>query len=115
MKNAVFWDVTSCGSCKNRRFGGAYRLHLSGKNQRAGNIAEDGILHIPWFLVNVDVVQKYLRIESPSPISIEPTAQRQLSADRTSSSVRYGNDHRHAGWPKYTALTCWGPWCRNDA
>jgi hypothetical protein len=22
MKNAVFWGVTSCGSCKNRRFGG---------------------------------------------------------------------------------------------
>jgi hypothetical protein len=21
-KNAVFWDVTLCGSCKNRRFGG---------------------------------------------------------------------------------------------
>jgi hypothetical protein len=22
MKNAVFWDDTPCGSCKNRRFGG---------------------------------------------------------------------------------------------
>jgi hypothetical protein len=22
MKNATFWDVTLCGSCKNRRFGG---------------------------------------------------------------------------------------------
>jgi hypothetical protein len=22
MKNGVFWDVTSCGSCKTRRFGG---------------------------------------------------------------------------------------------
>jgi hypothetical protein len=22
MKNAVFWDVTTCGSCKDRRFGG---------------------------------------------------------------------------------------------
>jgi hypothetical protein len=26
MKNAVFWDVTPCGSFKNRRFGGTYRL-----------------------------------------------------------------------------------------
>jgi hypothetical protein len=26
MKNAVFWDVTPCDSCKNRRFGGAYGL-----------------------------------------------------------------------------------------
>jgi hypothetical protein len=24
--NAVFWDVTSCGSCKNQRFGGMHRL-----------------------------------------------------------------------------------------
>jgi hypothetical protein len=30
MKNAVFWDVTPCDSCKNRRFGGTYRLHLQG-------------------------------------------------------------------------------------
>jgi hypothetical protein len=22
MKSGVFWDVTPCGSCKNRRFGG---------------------------------------------------------------------------------------------
>jgi hypothetical protein len=35
MKNAVFWDVMPRGSCKNRRFGGAYRLnHQVGKDQR---------------------------------------------------------------------------------
>jgi hypothetical protein len=27
MKNAIFWDVTPCGYCKNRRFRGTYRLH----------------------------------------------------------------------------------------
>jgi hypothetical protein len=26
MKNAVFWDVRPCGSCKNRCFGGMYHL-----------------------------------------------------------------------------------------
>jgi hypothetical protein len=26
VKNVVFWDVTPCGSCKNRCFGRAYRL-----------------------------------------------------------------------------------------
>jgi hypothetical protein len=32
MKNDVFWVVTPCGSCKNRRFGGTWRLlHQSGK------------------------------------------------------------------------------------
>jgi hypothetical protein len=29
VKNAVFWDVTPHGSCKNRRFGGNYRLHTA--------------------------------------------------------------------------------------
>jgi hypothetical protein len=38
LKNAGFWDVTLCGSCKNRRFGGTYRLHHPGeKNRRARN------------------------------------------------------------------------------
>jgi hypothetical protein len=26
----VFWDVTPCGSCKNRRFGGTKHLHHQG-------------------------------------------------------------------------------------
>jgi hypothetical protein len=26
MKNAFFWDVTTCGSCKNGRFGGTVQL-----------------------------------------------------------------------------------------
>jgi hypothetical protein len=37
-KNAIFWDVTPCGSCKNRRFRGTYRFHHeAGKNQRGKN------------------------------------------------------------------------------
>jgi hypothetical protein len=28
MKNAVFWDVTPCGFCRNRRFGGTYHSVL---------------------------------------------------------------------------------------
>jgi hypothetical protein len=32
MKNAVFWDATPCGSCKNRRFAGMYRLNHQSKN-----------------------------------------------------------------------------------
>jgi hypothetical protein len=31
MKNAVFWDMAPCGSCKNRRLVGTCRLHLQGK------------------------------------------------------------------------------------
>jgi hypothetical protein len=34
MKNGVFWDVTPCGSCKNRRFGETWRLlHQGDKNR----------------------------------------------------------------------------------
>jgi hypothetical protein len=34
MKNGVVWVVTPCGSCKNRRFGGTWRLlHQGDKNQ----------------------------------------------------------------------------------
>jgi hypothetical protein len=34
MKNCVFWDVTPCGSCKNRRFGRTWRLHRRGDKNR---------------------------------------------------------------------------------
>jgi hypothetical protein len=27
----IFWEMTPCGSYKNRRFGGSYRLHLQGE------------------------------------------------------------------------------------
>jgi hypothetical protein len=30
LKNVVFWDVTQCGSCKNRRFLGTYHVRHQG-------------------------------------------------------------------------------------
>jgi hypothetical protein len=34
MKNGVIWVVTPCGSCKNRHFGGTWRLlHQGDKNR----------------------------------------------------------------------------------
>jgi hypothetical protein len=35
LKNGVFWDVTPCGSCKNRRFGGTQRLLHQDDNNRS--------------------------------------------------------------------------------
>jgi hypothetical protein len=38
VKNDVFWDVTPCGSCKNRRFGGTWHLlHQGDKNRWTRN------------------------------------------------------------------------------
>jgi hypothetical protein len=34
LKNGVFWVVTPCGSCKNRRFGGTWRLLNQGDKNR---------------------------------------------------------------------------------
>jgi hypothetical protein len=31
MKNGLFWAVTPCGSCKNRRLGGTFCLHRQGE------------------------------------------------------------------------------------
>jgi hypothetical protein len=61
MKNAVFWDVTPCGSCKNRCFASIIRVRRIGElgtilavtsnrpRQHATrrNIPDDGILHSP--------------------------------------------------------------------
>jgi hypothetical protein len=38
VKKGVFWVVTPCGSCKNRRFGRTWRLLYQGdKNRGTGN------------------------------------------------------------------------------
>jgi hypothetical protein len=38
MKKTIFWDMTLCGPCEIRRFGGMYRLHHQGvKNWTARN------------------------------------------------------------------------------
>jgi hypothetical protein len=40
VKNGVFWDVTSCGPGKYRRFRGTYRLHHQvDKNRRTRNVS----------------------------------------------------------------------------
>jgi hypothetical protein len=40
MKKAVFWNVTPCGSCKNRCIGGMYHLcHQGDKIRRARNVS----------------------------------------------------------------------------
>jgi hypothetical protein len=52
IKNAVFWDVAPCRYFVNRRFGGAYRLHLQGiRNPRAMNQREQSTATCSrWFI-----------------------------------------------------------------
>jgi heterodisulfide reductase subunit C len=48
MMNAVFWDVTPCGSCKNRCFRGTYGLHhQSHKNWQAKHGLVASIANVP--------------------------------------------------------------------
>jgi hypothetical protein len=50
MNNAVFRDVTPCGSCTNRHFEGTYRLRQGGKNSEQGTTLEiclRSMLHLP--------------------------------------------------------------------
>jgi hypothetical protein len=41
MKEAVFWDVASCRSGVNRRFGGTYRLHHQGRRENIRKSARE--------------------------------------------------------------------------
>jgi hypothetical protein len=38
MQNAVLWDVTLCGPCKNRRFGGTHRIRHQGELLLSANV-----------------------------------------------------------------------------
>jgi hypothetical protein len=44
MKNATFWDVTPCGSFKNRRFVGTYCLRSVFRLLAAANVPSSAIL-----------------------------------------------------------------------
>jgi hypothetical protein len=67
MKNGVFWVVTPCGPCKNRRFRGTYRLFHQG-----------------------DSVRRLLVVASavPSPLILATLMKEALSSSETSVLTR---------------------------
>jgi hypothetical protein len=82
LKNAVFWDVIPCGSCKNRRFGGTWRLHHQGdKNQcTRNNVSHTVFLRsvrqllvtaniVPSSLIPVTVMREALRSSKTSVLT----------------------------------------------
>jgi hypothetical protein len=88
-KNAVFWDVTLCGSCKNRRFGGVYRLNEQGeKNQEASRS-----------LIPVTLMREAL-LSSETSVLIRAT-WRHIPKDGILHS------HRRVNLKSYIALTGW--------
>jgi hypothetical protein len=44
MKNAVLLDVTSCGTCKNRRFGGTYHHHQGDISSARASVASCNVI-----------------------------------------------------------------------
>jgi hypothetical protein len=60
IKNALFWDVTPCGCCKNWCFGGPYRLHHQ----------DDKILHATLvFIIIIIIIINVQRTLSSSMLS----------------------------------------------
>jgi hypothetical protein len=47
MKSVVFWDMTSCGSCKNRRPGGTYHLMEAKRSSENPVLTRPTRRHIP--------------------------------------------------------------------
>jgi hypothetical protein len=76
-KNAVFWDMTQCGSYKNRRFGGIYRLQYQGeKNRQAKN--------------NVSSIRQLKDVSQTSVL--------------TSATWRHTRSHRHENLKSYLTV-----------
>jgi hypothetical protein len=68
MKNAVFWDVTQCGHCKNRRFGATHRLHHWGEENQQGrnNVSS-----------NQQLRRRFISLISLSPKETSPNLESQ--------------------------------------
>jgi hypothetical protein len=99
MKNGVFWDVTPCDSCKNRRFGGTTRR----------NIPEDTILHS-----NRRENLKSYNIVPSSPILVTLIGSSDTSVLTRATRHHIPEDgilhsHRLGNLESYITLTGWTP------
>jgi hypothetical protein len=74
MKHAVFWDATACDSCKNRRFGGTYRLH-----QQGGKIRELGDKAVSSLLILCTLLMEVIRSSETSVL--ERATRRHIPED----------------------------------
>jgi hypothetical protein len=85
----VFWDVTRCGSCMNRCFGGTYRLHYHGeKNRQARNIVSS----------NQQLIEV---LRSSETLVLTEATRSHIPEDGIV------NSHRRENLKSYIALTGW--------
>jgi hypothetical protein len=55
LKTVVYWDITPCGSSKNRLFGRIYRLHLQSDNTLSLSSSQRVYNSLPppsWYILN---------------------------------------------------------------
>jgi hypothetical protein len=71
VKNAIFWDVTPCGSCKNRRFGGTNGLHNHA--ERISELGKTLAVTRKLLLVTVNVVPSSLNDSTLRMKAIRPS------------------------------------------
>jgi hypothetical protein len=89
MNNAVFWDVTLCGSCKKRRFGGTYCLHHQGdKNRPARNVSGNYQLKHVVHIVFLGSVLRLLVTKLPSSPILDTLIMEAIRSSETSVLTR---------------------------
>jgi pentatricopeptide repeat protein len=77
LQNAAFWNVMLCGFCKNRHFGGMYRLHHQGdKNSELGMLAVTGteVRSMLQLLVTANVPPKHWFLQEPPSVTSQKMA-----------------------------------------
>jgi hypothetical protein len=79
MKNVVFFDVTSCRSCKNRRFGGTHRLHNQGKASKLETALATNTANSPRLLILFILMME--AILSPETSVLTRTTRRHITED----------------------------------